>query len=315
MKNMIMPPMGRNNRLRHTVCGKLYGEVIIVMEPFQLRKPGVFNRPVLLELKKWTDACPELTVGFTTRNGGVSSEHFDSLNCALHVHDNEIDVIRNRKLVAEACGMPFEAWTCGEQVHGSHVHVVTEEERGKGRMNRADAIQNTDSLITNVTGVLLTSFYADCVPLMFLDPAKRVIGLAHAGWKGTVSHIGAATIHKMQEQYGSRLEDIQVAIGPSIGSCCYEVDEHILQKAERVLAGCPQAKQIYGVVIHPTSPKRALLDLRELNRRLLIQAGILTTNIECTTWCTGCNLDMFYSHRMEAGVTGRMMSWIGWKQG
>lgn len=295
------------------VCGKLYGEVNIVMEPFQLQKSKTSEGPVLLELKKWTDAYPELTAGFTTRNGGVSSEHFGSLNCALHVLDNEADVIRNRKLVAEACGMPFEAWTCGEQVHGSHVHVVTQNERGKGRMNRTDAIQNTDSLVTDVTGVLLTSFYADCVPLMFLDPIQRVVGLAHAGWKGTVSNIGAATVHKMQEQFDCRLEHIQAAIGPSIGSCCYEVDERVIAEVRRVLEGCQQAERVQDVVIRPTSVGHAMLDLRELNRHLLIEAGILAANIECTTLCTGCNINMFYSHRMEGGTTGRMMSWIGWK--
>ncbi|MBG9734073.1 peptidoglycan editing factor PgeF [Paenibacillus alvei] len=283
------------------------------MEPFQLQKSKTSEGPVLLELKKWTDSYPELTAGFTTRNGGVSSEHFDSLNCALHVLDNEADVIHNRKLVAEACGMPFEAWTCGEQVHGSHVHVVTQNERGKGRMNRTDAIQNTDSLVTDVTGVLLASFYADCVPLMFLDPVQRVIGLAHAGWKGTVSNICAATVHKMQEQYGCRLEHIQAAIGPSIGSCCYEVDERVIAEVRRVFEGCQQAERVQDVVIRPTSVGHAMLDLRELNRHLLIEAGILAANIECTTLCTGCNIDMFYSHRMEGGTTGRMMSWIGWK--
>ena len=312
---MTALPLYRNNRLHRTVCGKLYGEVIIVMEPFQLQKPEAAEGPVLLNVKKWTEAYPELTAGFTTRNGGVSSEHFNSLNCALHVHDNEADVIHNRELVAKACGMPFEAWTCGEQVHGSHVHVVTEEERGKGRLNREDAIQNTDSLVTDVTGVLLTSFYADCVPLMFLDPIQRVVGLAHAGWKGTVSNIGAATVHKMQEQFGCRLEHIQAAIGPSIGSCCYEVDERVIGEVQRVLAGDPQAEQVQNDIIRPTTSGHAMLDLRELNRHLLIQAGILATNIECTTLCTGCNIDMFYSHRMEGGTTGRMMSWIGWKKG
>lgn len=285
------------------------------MEPFQLRESEHANEPILLDLKSWIEAFPTLTAGFTTRNGGVSRGHFTSLNCALHVGDNEKDVICNRKLIAQACGMPFEAWTCGEQIHANHVHVVRAEERGYGRTNRLNAIQNMDALVTNVTGIMLTSSYADCVPLLFIDPVQHVIGLAHAGWKGTVSNIGAATVHKMEEHYGCYIEHIQVAIGPSIGSCCYEVDECILQEVRHLLEQCPGLLNIQNTIIHPTSGEHATLELRELNRQLLIQAGILPINIVCTKICTGCNTDLFYSYRMEGRKTGRMVSWIAWKKG
>lgn len=285
------------------------------MEPFQLRKFDGKNPPMLLELKSWIEAFPGLTAGFTTRNGGVSSKCFASLNCALHVHDRAEDVIHNRKLVAQTCGMPFEAWTCGEQIHGNNVHVVLAEERGRGRISRVDAIPNADALVTNITGIMLTSFYGDCVPLLFVDPVQQVIGLAHAGWRGTVSHIGALTIHKMQEHYGCHIEHIRVAIGPSIGPCCYKVDGRVLQEVKRVRVACPEVLHMENTIIRPTSEGHAMLDLRELNRQLLIQAGILTTNIECTQLCTGCNPNLFYSYRMEGGETGRMTSWIAWKKG
>ncbi|MFW5434252.1 peptidoglycan editing factor PgeF [Paenibacillus apiarius] len=283
------------------------------MEPFVLQRKKHDDGPVLLELKGWTDAYPALTAGFTTRSGGVSEGGCGSLNCALHVQDDEQHVIVNRQRVAEASGMPFDAWTCAEQVHGNHVHIVTSDERGRGRLNRDDAIQNADALVTDVTGVMLTSFYADCVPLLFLDPVQRVVGLAHAGWKGTVSKIGPATIHTMMANYDCRPEHIRAAIGPSIGPCCYEVDERVLAEVNHVFAACPEARAHADTIIRPTAPGHAMLDLRELNRQLLNQAGVLTTNIECTSWCTGCHTDMFFSHRMEGGATGRMMSWIGWR--
>lgn len=285
------------------------------MEPFQLQFSTLKSQPILLELQTWMKVYPGLTAGFTTRNGGVSTCHCHSLNCALHVADKQENVLHNRRLVATACGMSFDAWTCGEQVHGNLVHVVTAEERGKGRLQRNNAIPRADSLVTRISDVLLTSFYADCVPLFFLDPIQGVIGLAHAGWRGTVRNIGVMTIHKMQQQFGSQLEHIRVAIGPSIHSCCYEVDKHVRDKVQQVLTQCSAAKQLEHFIIRSTTCGRFMLNLQQLNRQLLIQAGISAMNIECTTWCTSCNPMMFFSYRKEGGKTGRMVSWIGWKKG
>ncbi|MCR8845736.1 peptidoglycan editing factor PgeF [Paenibacillus sp. SC116] len=268
--------------------------------------------PAVLELKKWTSEMPELTAGFTTRRGGVSQGGRDSLNCALHVQDDPSHVVENRKRLASVVNMPFDAWTCAEQVHGQDVYVVKAADKGRGRLEREDAIPDSDALITNEAGIWLTSFYADCVPLLFVDPVTRAIGVAHAGWKGTVGKIAERTVEAMQRTYGSELGNIRAAIGPSIGACCYEVDDRVIQPIQRLLNDLPEEA---NAALKPTNEGRAMLDLREINRQLLIQAGILSSHIECTTWCTGCHTQWFYSHRVEGGGTGRMASWVGWKKG
>ncbi|WP_054941741.1 peptidoglycan editing factor PgeF [Paenibacillus ihuae] len=283
------------------------------MEPF-VQKQGM---PVLLELEPW-HGYREITAGFTGRQGGSGKPPYDSFNCAFHVGDNPEDVLSNREKLAECLGFSLDAWTCGEQTHGKHIALVTEADRGRGSRTRASAFQSTDGLLTNVPGVLLTSFYADCVPLYFYDPVERVAGLAHAGWKGTVAEIAGAMVSKMAEAYGSKPQHILAAIGPSIGECCYEVDDyvikHVLQLEETLAhtASSGTEQDLYTKSLSDDS--KSMLNLKELNQRIMIKAGILPTHIECTTWCTSCNTDLFFSYRKEQGITGRMTSWIGIKE-
>lgn len=279
------------------------------MEPFVLHKRE--NQPDLLYLEKWMKAYPALSAGFTSRIGGVSRGGRESLNCALHVGDLSQAVIDNRRKVADALGFSFEAWTCAEQVHGNEVMRVTLADRGKGRMSREDAFPSKDAMITNERDVLLTSFYADCVPLYFYDPIKQAVALAHAGWKGTVKRIAEETVAAMQGAYGSRPENIRAAIGPSIGGCCYEVDDFVISQVRAVLRNVDlnENHQLSGVYIERIKGKYRL-DLKEMNRQFMIKAGILPTHIEISGLCTSCSTDLFFSHRKEHGKTGRMASWI-----
>ncbi|WP_042197466.1 peptidoglycan editing factor PgeF [Paenibacillus camerounensis] len=283
------------------------------MEPFIQVK----ELPVRLQLSPWLKHSG-ITAGFTGREGGTGKPPYDSFNCAFHVGDDPEAVLANRSRLADSLGFSLEDWTCGEQTHGTHIAVVTSAERGKGSRDRASAFQSTDGLLTNVPGVLLTSFYADCVPLYFYDPVNRAAGLAHAGWKGTVAEIAGAMVSRMAEAYGSRPGDITAAIGPSIGECCYEVDEYVMKHVrvlEQTLTGLASleaAPPLYNV--SQSDKDKSMLNLKEMNRRIMIKAGILPTHIECTTWCTSCNPDLFFSYRKEQGVTGRMTSWIGIKE-
>ena len=284
------------------------------MEPFM--RTG--ETPMLLHLEPWRAKYGAITAGFTGRAGGSGKKPYDSFNCAFHVGDDPDDVLSNRRLLAGSLGFTLEAWTCGEQTHGKDIAVITEQERGKGSLDRASAFQATDGLLTNVPGVLLTSFYADCVPLFFYDPLHSAVGLAHAGWKGTVAEIAAEMIDRMGMVYGSRPEDIHAAVGPSIGECCYEVDDYVMDRVRRLEAGlsplsaAEKAPDLYTRSDRDDS--KSMLNLKEMNRRIMIKAGILPTHIECTTWCTSCNSDLFFSYRKENGVTGRMTSWIGIKE-
>ena len=275
------------------------------MEPFVLAADRAQDA-ALLSLASWSKR-DGLTAGFTLRGGGVSEAPWRSLNTALHVGDDPEHVIRNRRKVADALGWDFEAWTCAEQVHGNRVHVVTRMDRGKGRESRETAIPGADALITDEPDVLLTMFFADCVPLYFYDPDTNALGLAHAGWKGTVADVAGATVRAMAETYGTRPHRLLAAIGPSIGACCYEVDDAVLRHVRPLEDGERFA--------NPTAESRAKLNLKQLNRHLMIKAGILASRIEMSSWCTSCRTDLFFSHRAENGSTGRMMSWLGRKSG
>ncbi|GFN30411.1 peptidoglycan editing factor PgeF [Paenibacillus xylaniclasticus] len=287
------------------------------MEPFvwdQAQRSGAS----LLMLDSWTGRYAGLTAGFTTRLGGVSGKPWASLNMGLHVGDKNEAVVENRRLLTEAIGWPFESFTCAEQVHSDHVQVVKAEDAGRGRDSRQTAFQHTDALVTNVPGVLLASFYADCVPLYFYDPENNAVGLAHAGWKGTAAEIAIRTVETMREHYGTDPAKLYGAIGPAIGVCCYEVDGAVIGRMEELCRSFSyntatfdsSAAAIERMVQHKGGGK-AMLDLKEINRHIMIKAGILPIHIELTNWCTSCSNDLLYSHRAEHGATGRMASWIG----
>ncbi|CAH0122509.1 peptidoglycan editing factor PgeF [Paenibacillus sp. CECT 9249] len=280
-----------------------------MMEPFVLREKA--DAPALFYLESWMKRVDGLSAGFSSRLGGVGSGAWSSLNCALHVNDRPEDVIENRKRIAATLSFSFENWTCAEQIHGNRVYIVGESDRGSGRESRETAIQNADALVTNVPDVWLTSFYADCVPLYFVDPVKRVVGLAHAGWRGTVAEIAKATVETMRHTYDSDPKDILASIGPSIGLCCYEVDERVMEHVKPFAANLGDALAMEEPFYTDCGNGKSMLNLKQLNRQMLRKAGILPTNIEYSTWCTSCHGDYFFSHRRDHGKTGRMISWIG----
>lgn len=245
-----------------------------------------------LRLEEWEKAFPGLVAGFTTRSGGVSEQPYGSFNMGLHVGDSSSHVVTNRKRLAEELGMPFDAWTCADQVHGNRVCEVVAG--GAGRESLEDVIAATDGLFTNKQGVLLVSFYADCVPLFFLDPETGAIGLAHAGWKGTVSRIAEEMVRAFERNYAAKAANMKVAIGPAICGNCYEVDERIIGQVRA-------AAKNWSPAVSPRENGRYLLDLPRLNQEIVTECGILPDNIIRTQWCTSCRTDLFFSHRREAG--------------
>lgn len=220
-----------------------------------------------------------------------------TLNLALHVGDEVELVLQNRRLFAQALGLDASKFTTCEQVHGSNVAVVDEALVGAGATTLADTIKDTDALVTNLANVPLLLFFADCVPLLFADERQGVCAVAYAGWRGTVAQIGRNTVEAMQQSFGSRPADIVAAIGPSIGQCCYEVDDFVRSKAagyEQFFA--PRAEK----------PGKYLLDLWGYNREVLLDAGLKEENILTAGVCTEHNHEMFCSYRAEQGKTGRM---------
>ncbi|WP_040948451.1 peptidoglycan editing factor PgeF [Gorillibacterium massiliense] len=281
------------------------------MEPFSFQR--VEGGPDLFRICGWESRIPGLSVGFTSRLGGVSQESFASLNCGLHVADDPDSVVANRRRVAEEIGIPLEGWVFGEQVHGKRVAVITAQDAGRGAFNRSSALPEADAFITREPRLVLAALFADCVPLFFADPVTGVIGLAHAGWKGTALAIAAETVAAMVNHFGVQPENLLAAIGPSIGSCCYEVDNRVIDEIDRVLdlSASDKDNGERFPYYQKTIAGKYDLDLQQVNRQIMIKAGIMPSSIELSRYCTSCSTDLFYSHRKEKGITGRMMAWIG----
>lgn len=220
-----------------------------------------------------------------------------TLNLALHVGDDPAKVLRNRSLFAAALGVRAERFTTCQQVHGDKVAVVDAAMAGAGALRLADTVAGTDALVTALPDVPLLLFYADCVPVLLADKRTGAIGLAHAGWRGTLAKIAAKTVQAMQDELGSRPQDIVAAIGPSIGACCYEVDDFVRGRAR----GC---EGFFSAV--PDKPGHYMLDLWGYNRSVLLESGVLPQHIAVAQVCTAHNSSLFCSHRAEQGHTGRM---------
>ena len=169
--------------------------------------------------------------GFSTRLGGVSEGFYASLNLSFDRGDREECVRENFRRIGEALGVRCEDMVLSRQTHTTNVRIVTEADRGKGITRERD-YTDVDGLVTNVPGICLVTSYADCVPLYFVDPVKKVIGLSHSGWRGTVGKIGKKTILLMQEKYGSDPADILAAAGPSVCMDCYEVSEDVIERVK-----------------------------------------------------------------------------------
>jgi len=228
---------------------------------------------------------------FTTRHGGVSTGETASLNLGFHRKDTRENVLKNYEIVCKAVGMQAEKLVLSNQIHENHVRVITKDDCGKGITRESDII-GVDALVCAQPGVPFVVFCADCVPVFFLDPVKRVAALAHSGWRSTVKNISAATLAVMQEQFGCDTGDILCAIGPSIGQCCFEVDAPVAQQFDARFAEARGAK--YHV------------DLWGVITKQLMDAGVSGEHITRADICTCCNGDEFFSNRAHKGKIGLM---------
>lgn len=235
----------------------------------------------------------------TTRNGGFSGQPYDSLNLGFHVGDNSKIVLKNRELLASELGIPLGNFTTAKQIHGRNVKIITENLKGCGSYNYDTVITETDAMITNVPNICLMVLQADCVPILFFDLKKKVIGVAHAGWKGTVLKVVQNTVKMLKEKFNCSTLDILVGIGPSIGPCCYEVGPEIISQIDRVFHN----KKEY--IYNETQSGTGYFDLWETNKIQLMQIGIPERNIEIAKICTCCNHILFFSYRHQRGETGR----------
>ena len=238
--------------------------------------------------------------GFSTRFGGRSKVYGDdSLNVGWTREDDPALVGENRRLLVEAVGGTGRATTL-RQMHGTRVHVV--REAGPGYEDeQGRALLEGDGLATNVPGVLLGIQTADCVPVMLVDVDRRAVAVLHAGWRGTAAEMVRHGVERMRREYGSRPEAMVAAVGPSIGACCYAVGEEV---RAAFAARFAYADELFA---------GDRLDLWEANRRQLLESGLPTEHVTVLAECTGCAHTLagerkYFSHRVDRGVTGRMMS-------
>ena len=245
---------------------------------------------------------PGVKLAFSTRGGGVSRDSLSSLNLALHVGDDSSRVIENRRRFMQALQLRVGDMVCCRQVHGSSVLQITAEHRGRGALAMVDVVADADAMFTDQTGLALCTFYADCIPLLFYDPITHCIGMAHAGWKGTMAQIGAATLQAMLAACGLQAETVQVFIGPGIDTCCFAIGDDL---AKRVEQNFPDHKGILR-----QHQGQTFWDLKLSNRLQLLDWGVAEENIHISQLCTSCCPDCFFSHRRDHGETGRMAALI-----
>ena len=242
---------------------------------------------------------------FTSRIGGVSKGAYESLNMAFHTADKFDNVKENRRIICDILDINPEFLTAGEQVHGNKVQIVQQKDKGKGAINR-NSIKNIDGLITNES-IPLIAFFADCVPLFFVDPDNKVIAIAHAGWKGTVLKIGKIVLQKMIKNCGTNIQSCRVGIGPAISGTNYEVDNNVVRKFKNNFNNCDK-------FIEKKANGKYNLSLKSANKILIQEMGVPSARIAVSKLCTYDSQNDFYSYRRDNGKTGRMAALIYFKK-
>ncbi len=248
---------------------------------------------------------PFLIHGFSTRLGGVSEHEFSTMNLSFTRGDNSEAVKENYNRIAAAIGFSVEDLVLADQKHTTNVRLVTGKDRGKG-FSREKDYQGVDALITNDEDVILTGLFADCVPIYFVDPVHRAVGLAHSGWRGTVNDIAGETVKAMTKAFSSDPADLIAAIGPSICRDCYEVDSDVIDVVKKNFPS-----DFWSDLFEEKEGGKFQFDLWETCRFNLLQSGMKPENIAVTDLCTCCNSSLLFSHRASKGKRGNLGAFVG----
>lgn len=237
----------------------------------------------------------------TTREGGVSGGGFESLNLAFHVGDEPERVRQNRRILARETGFDLQNLVAAQQVHGDAIHLVSRSDAGRGALDFASALPDTDALMVAEPNIPVLILVADCAPILLVDPEKRVLALVHAGWRGALAGIAGKTVARLQSEFGSVPEQILVGIGPCLSVENLEIGPEVAAQiesfdADAVISGWPKPH----------------LDLRGLIGRDLGRAGVLESNIETMAECPKDDA-RFFSHRGQNGAAGRFGTVAWWE--
>ena len=250
--------------------------------------------------------------GFLSRLGGISKPPFASLNFDMRDGDAVENIKHSKAIAGRLFGFDASRLLTINQVHGSNVLTIDKPVKDISDLSKTSA----DAIITNQCGIAIGVLTADCVPILLLDPVKKVIGIVHAGWKGAAKGIVQKTVETMVKQFGSDKKALLAAIGPSIGSCCYKVDEAVAKEF---------GGNEYLILLYPPLKKGKSkgdlakggrgdvewgLDLKRANFIQLLNMGILEKNISVENLCTSCRNDLFFSYRKDGKITGRQLNFI-----
>ncbi len=251
----------------------------------------------LLQFGAALQSISGLSHAITTREGGVSSGEYSSLNLAFHVGDEQGDVKQNRRLLADALGYEVDGLIAAQQVHGTQATIVTAQERGRGAFDWDSALPDCDALIVGESGVPVFIQVADCAPILLVDPRHRVLAVVHAGWRGAVGKITSTTLQKMQLEFGTKPQDVLCGIGPCLCPACFEVGEEVVAQAP-----------VECVVMGYAKPH---LDLAAIIRHDLVENEVPHEQIETMPLCPRCENEMLFSHRGQSGKAGRfgLVTW------
>lgn len=237
--------------------------------------------------------------GFSARTGGVSEGFFSSLNLSFTRPEEPANVMQNYRLFCGAMGIPFESMVMDNYAHETTVLCVSSEDAGRGYLR--EPLPSCDGLVTNDPAITLITGHADCMAFYCVDPVKKAIGLAHAGWRGALGRIGANVIKQMTEHFGTNPADVFVSVGPSICSNCFEVGRNVAEAFEREFGDIPCVISRAG--------EKAHVDLWMVAAKQFYDAGVQAGHFSLFDVCT-METPLLYSHRRDKGDTGGMAAYL-----
>lgn len=250
----------------------------------QVKQLTLAMSPLLLEIDGLTHA-------FTTRLGAQSPAPLNWFNLGRHweTEESRQDAMANRTVLCDALGLDATQLVVPGQQHTTNIYIADE------RTETGQQLKNFDGVVTKRRGQPLLLHFADCVPVMILDQEQRVLCVMHAGWRGTAGGIVTKGVQLLINQFGTRVSDIVAAVGPAIGSCCYETGTDVADSLSLTVANAKSLIDWRDNKPHP--------DLKAFNAMQLLELGVV--NVDVSKWCTACHPDIFYSHRQSGGKTGR----------
>lgn len=244
-----------------------------------------------------------ITHAFLTRIGGVSSGPFASLNFDNSKGDIYSNIDRNRAIVSKFLNFNPNRLITTNQVHRDNIFIVDSPSEVFQNQIMNSKKMSADAILTNQKGVAIGVMTADCLPIILFDPVKRVAGIAHAGWRGTAKGICKNVIKSLSDHFESKPEDILVALGPSIGPCCYEVGVDVVSHFTSMISCTDE-------ILIEVGGNRWKLDLRKANVSQLVECKVMKKSISISNFCTSCNTNLFFSYRKEGNLTGRQLNLV-----